>query len=672
MNLKRISAILMIVAIVLSLAGCNYIGRPSGAANNSEDISSMLKNLLIIPSFNVQEAPEGDPKYEYTGPDLVPMPDEPDNEPEPEPQPDPDPVYTPFTSTFDSVTLLSKIDELVQAVKAANGPANSATGVSDELLNGRAIKIMVPDNFPIEEENEAVQALAEQYGCSVNVRRAGTGSTYVANCRKAALSGDKVDLMYVDNSIWGDVHTFTQPIQNFINMELGDEVDTYTSAYSKKFFVQDTLDASIINYHVAAGMGAPYLLIYNKDNLKAATLAQETTLNAEGGKITLREIKVTDPVEMYTNGTWGVNAFTAMLQASTEGSNVGIASEIDRLDGLDIWYGMEDFAGFRINSATGVANLAAQEELTPVNKSVDIIQNWYWNLKGEDQKNYLGSFAPADDYSDEIVFEKLFNSYNGNDAIKSFSFVGGDLQDLAAIDKMAEATGNEWEYVAYPYGETYEDTYRAMTEEEFTAAMAAEGEEEEKLATPVAGWVGGFAVMKTCQNPSVALRVGEEYVKIWKAEYEAPYLKLMSEDQLARYKDMKSNIGVSFVRAWTEKAADVNAAYPGYSKYFYSFNYAGGDSVSGSSMKYLDPDKFSTDRSYYLGLIHFDNNAELVVAPMYHKNQVNTIYNPDIQTSWSGFMDGQPSSVVETGKDTGSIARILNATLMPGTVLFAE
>ena len=666
MNLKRISAILMIVAVVLSLAGCNYVGRPSGAANNSEDISSMLKNLLVITKYNYEEPPAAKDEYEYIGPELTPMDDTP--APEPEPEPDPDPVYTPFTSTFDSTTLLSKIDELVQAVKAASGPVNSATGVSDELLNGRTVKIMVPDNFPIEDENEAVKALAEQYGCSVNVRRAGTGSTYVANCRKAALSGDKIDLMYVDNSIWGDVHTFTQPIQNFINMELGDQMDTYTSAYSKKFYVQDALDSSTVNYFVAAGMGSPYLLTYNKDNLKSATLAQETVLTAENEKISLREIKVTDPVEMYNNGTWGVNAFTAMLQASTKGSNVGIASEIDRLDGLDIWYGMEDFEGFLINSTTGVANLAAQEEITPVNQSVDVIQNWYWNLKGEDQKNYIGSFASADDYSDEIVYEKLFNSYNGNDAIKSFSFVGCDLQDLAAIDKLAEATGNEWEYVAYPYGETYEDTYRAMSEEEFTAAWTSESEDD-KLSAPVAGWVGGFAVMKTCQNPSVALRVGEEYVKIWKAEYEAPYLELMNDEQVARYQDMKSKIGVSFVRAWAEKAADVNEAYPGYSKYFYSFSFEGVN-VSGGSMHTLDPDAFSTERSYYLGLIHFDNNAELVVAPMYHKDQAHTIYSPEIQTSWSGFMDGQPSSVIESGKDTGSIVRILNATLMPATVLF--
>ena len=115
MNLKRISAILMIIAVVLSFAGCNYIGRPSGAANNSEDISSMLRNLLIIPSFNYEEAPDGEPEYEYVGPELVPMPEEPDDEPS---DSQPDPVYTPFTSTYDSTALLSKIDELVQAAKA--------------------------------------------------------------------------------------------------------------------------------------------------------------------------------------------------------------------------------------------------------------------------------------------------------------------------------------------------------------------------------------------------------------------------------------------------------------------------------------------------------------------------------------------------------------------------
>ena len=661
MKLRRILAVLMIAVTVVGLAGCNYIARPYGAANNGEDISSVLKNLLIIPKYEYEAPPEAEIEYDYTGEELIPLPD-----------PEPDPILTPFTSTYDPEEHLTKIDELIKAVKAANGPANSATGVSDELLSGRTVKILVPDDFPIEEENEAVKAMVEQYGCAVIVRRVGTGSTYVANCRKAVLSGDNVDLMYVDNSIWGDVHPFTQPIQNFVDLELGDKMNTYSSSYSEKFNVPDALDSSVINYYVAAGMGSPYLLVYNKDNIKAATLEANTIVLEEGTddeeKVDLREVKVTDPVEMYKNGTWGVNAFTAMLKASTKGTNVGLASEIDRLDGLDIWYGMEDSAGFVINSTTGKAVLA-EEEITPVNKGINVIQNWYWSDKGTDGKNYIASFQKSKEYADDTVFEKLFNNYTGADAVKSFSFVGCDLQDLGAVDHWAEATGSSYDFVAYPYGETYENTYRAMSEEEFTAAFTSE---EEELATPVAGWAGGFAVMKTCQNPSVALRVGEEYVKIWKAENETPYTDLMTDEQLARYNDMKSNVGISFVRAWAEKAADINEAYPGYAEYMHSYpwNYEGG-SVSGGTMHTQSPDAFSTNRAYYTALTLFEGDASLVTAPMYHKNDGTAVYNPKVQTTWGGFMNGQVSAVVDTGKDSGSMTRILNESLAPSLVLFS-
>ena len=661
MKLRRILAVLMITVTVIGLAGCNYIARPSGAANNGEDISSVLKNLLIIPKYEYEAPPEADIEYDYTGDELIPLPD-----------PEPDPILTPFTSTYDPEEHLTKIDELIKAVKAANGPANSATGVSDELLNGRTVKILVPDDFPIDEENEAVKAMVEQYGCAVIVRRVGTGSTYVANCRKAVLSGDNVDLMYVDNSIWGDIHPFTQPIQNFVDLELGDKMNTFSASYSEKFYVQDALDANTVNYYVAAGMGSPYLLVYNKDNIKAATLAANTIVLDEGTddeeKVDLREVKVTDPVEMYKNGTWGVNAFTAMLKASTSGTRIGLASEIDRLDGLDIWYGMEDSAGFIINSTTGKATLA-EEEITPVNKGINVIQNWYWSDKGTDGKNYIASFQNSKEYEDDTVFEKLFNNYTGTDAVKSFSFVGCDLQDLGNVDHWAEATGSSYDFVAYPYGETYENTYRAMSEEEFTAAFTSE---EEELATPVAGWAGGFAVMKTCQNPSVALRVGEEYVKIWKAENETPYTDLMTDEQLARYNDMKANIGISFVRAWAEKAADVNEAYPGYSEYMhnYPWNYEG-TSVSGGTMHTQSPDAFSTNRAYYTALTLFEGDASLVTSPMYHKNDGTTVYNPKVQTTWCGFMNGQVSAVVDTGKDSGSMVRILNESLAPSLVLFS-
>jgi 23S rRNA A1618 N6-methylase RlmF len=132
---------------------------------------------------------------------------------------------------------------------------------------------------------------------------------------------------------------------------------------------------------------------------------------------------------------------------------------------------------------------------------------------------------------------------------------------------------------------------------------------------------------------------------------------------------MKANIGVSFVRAWAEKAADCNETYPGYAQYFYSFDYDG-TSVSGGSMHTKDPNVFTTNRSNYLGLVMFENNSQQVVHPMYHKDEANTIYNPAVHTSWSGFMDGQPAAKVESGKDTASVGRILQATLMPGTVLF--
>ena len=493
------------------------------------------------------------------------------------------------------------------------------------------------------------------------------GENYIAACRNAVLSGDNVDMMYVDNGIWGDIHTFTQPIDSFINFDLGNKMDTFTSAYSEKFFVQDILDPTVVNHYVAAGMGAPYLLTYNKNNVKTATLPAEK-VTIDGKEVTLREILVTDPVEMYEKGAWGINAFTAMLKASTTSSNVGLASEIDRLDGLDIWYGMEDFQGFTINSTNAKTefNAEIEEELAVVNKTVDAVQNWYWNTKGADSKSLIGAFEKESAYTDGVVYEKLLNKYTGSNGAKSYAFVGSDLQDLATLDKLSKELGGEWDFVGYPYGLTYENTYRAMSVEEFTAATEAEEGSEDEIVTPVAGWVGGFAVMKTCANPSVALRVAEEYVKIWKEDYEAPYVKLMTDAQKARYEDMKENIGVSFIRAWAEKGATVNEAYPGYSKYIYGME-AG---VNGSSMTSQDPNKFSTTRSSYLALVFFDGNPDLVTHPMYHKDETRGIYNPSVQTTWSGFMEGAPSSSAEAAKDSGSVARILNASMLPATILF--
>ncbi len=675
MKLRKILAALLVMVVLVSLAGCNYVQRPAGVANYGSDISDKLSSLLIIPDYQYED-PTTEDKNWFEEPEEKPEPpadDGNDNEPEPE---EPDPVYTPFTSTYDAEELLSKIENLISTMKVERGVANSATGVSDELLAGRAVKILVPDDFPIEEENAAVKAMAAQYGCAVHVRRVGTGSAYVAACRRAYLSGDDVDLMYVDNSIWGDVHPFTQSVNSFVNFELADQLNTFSSSFSKNFFVKDDLDETLIYYHVAAGMGAPYLLAYNKGNIKAATLAEETLVDKSGVATTLREIAVKDPVEMYNNRTWSVSALTEMLKASTVGTNVGIASKLDALEGLDIWYGMENYGGFAISANTGKATITTTANVD-YSKSADAVQSWYWTVTGAEKKNFVGAFEKASAWDDESVYEKLFNAYAGEDSVKSYSFLACELEDLLSVKDMADKTVSEWDFVAYPYGTTFETTYRALTEEEFTQKVQTEqeseaaGEEYEKeIITPVAGWAGGFAVMKTCENPSVALRVAEEYIKIWKAEHETPVLEQMTADQQARYEDMKANIGISFVRAWAEKAADVNVAYPNYANYIYGATAATGSSSAGTTITTQNPDVHASDRSYFLGLSFFDNDALLVTHAMYHKNEAKGIYDPSIHTTYSAFMEGAPSTTAEGVKDSTRVAQILNASLLPSTVLF--
>lgn len=666
MKFKKILAVLMIMVVVVSLASCNYVQRPAGVANNGSDISEKLSDLLIVTKYTYAP-PTEETEMVYVGPDL--NGEEKEEKPTvDEPTVEPDPVLNPFTSTYDANTLLTKIEDLMKTMKTERGVANSATGVSDELLSGRSVKILVPDDFPIDEENEAVKALATQYGCAINVRRVGTGSAYTAACRRAVLSGDDVDLMYVDNSSWGDVHSFTQSINNYVNFELGDELNTFSSAFSEKFYVQDDLDENLVYYHVASGIGAPYLLAYNKANIKSATLA-ESTATVSNETVTYREISVTDPVEMYNNRTWGINAFTAMLQASTSGKNVGIASKLDALNGLDIWYGMENAAGFVLSFTTGKASLSLNAAKSA---TADVVQSWYWTLTGADNKNYVGSFEKASAWTDETVYAKLFNRYNGTDAVQSYSFLACELEDFGTLYKVGEQTTSDWDFVAYPYGETYEKTYRALTEDEFKTMVENDKASEEagedfdkEVVTPVAGWAGGFAVMKTCKNPSVALRVAEEYTKIWKADNETPYLELMTEEQQARYADMKENIGISFVRAWAEKAADVSEVYSGYENYLY-----GVGASTTTNVTTLNPDAYASDRSYFMGLTYFAGNADLATHAMYHKNEANSLYSPSVHTTYSAFMEGAPNEMNDNAKDTGRVVQILNASLLPGIVLF--
>lgn len=676
MKFRKILSVVLIVMMVLTMAGCNYVGRPKGAGNNQDDISSKLKDLLIKTEYVYEPEPDDDENKEPTddgNKDDEPGDDQPGDDQPGDDQPEPDPTYTPFTSTYDPDTLLSKIDDLIKKVKEFNGAANSATGVSDELLSGRTVKILVPDNFPVDEESEAIKAMSAQYNCSVIVKRVGTGSAYVNACRRAALSGDKADLMYVDNAIWGDVHSFTQVLDSYINRDLGDQLNTYTSSYTEKFFVADAFDATLKHYYVAAGIGAPFMLAFNKTTLKAGQLAESSYIDEEGAVVPLRAMEVTDPVAMYNERTWGINAFTAMLQANTVGSNVGLASVTNSLKGLDIWYGMEDAAGFNVD---GTSTVATYTLTAGANKNVDVVQDWYWTTTGADGVNFVGDLVDASEWDAKTgsVYSKLFNTYAGTDAVQSYSFLACEVGDLVSVSEAATAAKAEWDFVAYPYGETYEDSYRALSELEFAEMVTADEEGDpndpsfiRQVYSPAAGWCGGFAVLRNCENPSVALRVGEEFVKVWKAENETPAVEKMTDEQKARYEDMKENIGVSFVRGWAEKAADINEVYPNVTKYFNDLNDFSYANILSNG---LDPEKYTNNRARILALAKFDGNADMLVAPMYNKYVSNQVYNPLVQDNWSDWAEGTPSEMSESAQDTASIMQILNASLLPTTIMF--
>ncbi|MBQ6946721.1 MAG: hypothetical protein IJN42_01630, partial [Clostridia bacterium] len=55
MKRKSFVAAILLVAMVIVLAGCNYVSRPVGAGNNAQDSSSMLDVLMQQPIKTITE-----------------------------------------------------------------------------------------------------------------------------------------------------------------------------------------------------------------------------------------------------------------------------------------------------------------------------------------------------------------------------------------------------------------------------------------------------------------------------------------------------------------------------------------------------------------------------------------------------------------------------------------
>ena len=163
-----------------------------------------------------------------------------------------------------------------------------------------------------------------------------------------------------------------------------------------------------------------------------------------------------------------------------------------------------------------------------------------------------------------------------------------------------------------------------------------------------AGWIGGFSVLKNCENPAVALRVAEEITKTWNEYYEKPILNSMTEDQQARYLKMKQNIGVSFYRSVVYNASTA------YSKY--------GSTITDR----LAP----SDVSRYQTLQLYADFEGTLTQPMYRKNTSIGSYDAALFDTWSEFYYGKIDPVDKVTQVSYSILPSLSTAFLPPSILF--
>lgn len=645
MKLKNILAGVLLFVMILALAGCNYIERPMGAKNNSQDTSSKLASLLIRTEVTPPVTDDDDGDYTApidTTPDTTPD-TEPDTEPDtaPDTEPDTEPQTEYVDTPFDiSVDVLKKIDEILDKIDDQRTEATNATGMNDELMAGRSISIFMPYDV-VENQQDVITSIGKQLNCSPSYQIKGTGYNYIMAVKNSALSGKSADLMFVDQSIWGNIQQYAQPINSLVNFDLGDKFNTFKSSFSKKFIVSDS-NIENAKYFVASGIGAPYLLAYNKANLNTSGLS--LAANEEEG---LKKVDIKDPVEMYNNKTWGISSFIEILKASTVGGNVGLASFLDDDTNLDIWMGMDNKASIGITTtelraSTSVSVLGDEALSGSVNNHMDLLQSIYWSQLGADQSNYIAAWVDKNDK--QLALEKMFNQYTGGDTISSFTFVACEVTDYPTLKSMA---GNaDWDFVAYPYGLNTENIYRSSEPDDEGLYYDDSGM---VLSTYAAGWASGFAVFKKSANASPALRFAEVFTQKWIEQYEKPLTDQMTKEQQTRYQSMKDNIGITFYRSVVETA---KFAYPYYQQEANRLN--------------------NEERSNFSGIEVYSSNNSVLTQPMYRKNEAVGNYTPMLHTTWSEYFLGKTDPDDPDVTLSGGICDILANIYLPSGMLFVQ
>ncbi len=648
-KLKNIMAALLICIMVFAMAGCNYMNRPDGAKNNSTDNNNRLAMLLekdkevFIPDNDDDDGnytpPPTTDDDEDTPPPTTDDDDDDNGNDTPPPSTDDDDDEqdlsdTPFNAPGD---VISKINEILGSISNEVVDATSSTGVKDELMTSRTVNIYLPYQL-FDGQGAAVESIAGKFNMNINANII-RGIDYVTSIKRAVLSGDKADLMYVDQESWGYSQHFTQDISNFVNFDIADKLGTFSSSLSGKFQIYNAAYGN--KYMVASGIASPYLLVYNPDNIVVPDITIPAN-DEEGAK----EIKISDPVTMFNEKTWGVSAFTELLKASTVSGRVGLASIIDDDRNLDIWMGMENNASIAIEYNSMLAQVdsgfVGREALDSVGDNMDLLQSWYWSQISNDNSNYIAQWTDASDWENTV--NKLIGTYSGYDPVNSYSFMQVDLDQYVEIKSKADAAGTELEFTAIPYG-AYTESILLASANEDGIAYDSSGVE---LRPWSAGWIGGFSVLKNCENPSVALRVAEELTTAWKTYYEAPIVATMTEEQQARYNTMKENIGISFYRSVVKNVESVYSIY-------------------GAELSERLPKE---SRNLYASLQMFSDAPGSLTQPMYRKNTSLGSYDANTFDTWSDFYYGKVDDNDSTVTLSKSILTILSAAFVPPTMLF--
>lgn len=607
MKRKSLAAVALLLVLAFILAGCNYVSRPVGAGNHASDTSSQLSVLLKQPTKTIVET---------TVENIINVPKEPETPEEPpaeEPPAEEPPAEEPITSPFQITTdVFSKIEELLKQVSDKIVDAKSATGVSDELMKGRTVYVYTP--YDISGNDDAMmKSVAGKLNMTVIVNNVNkTGAAYSAHMKKIAYSDTKADLMFVDQNTWGDIQYYTQPITPFVNFEIGDNIGSFYGAMSSNYSISDAYyesEQNICDYYVASGIGAPYLLAYNRNNLVAdGTLEQYTDPVT---MTTYSAVELQDPVKMYNSNTWGLKAMQKMLINSTVKRTVGLATVRDITANSNWWFGCDNVPAFKLNVYSKAALPSAEDDYYSVGGmsrfTLDTIQELYWTNTGANKLNVAEYIESTEK---EKAISKLFNAYIGTDNAAQYAMLGIEAKDLP--DVFAQANGADWDFVGYPYGTATENQARSITPDENGNIMVGM-DGMDVLKMPSAGWASGFAVFDRCATPAIALRFAEDYTLAWKEAYEGTFKNLLSEEQAKRYENMKKNMGVTFYTSMISHTAEMQDAHPG------ALNKITSAALSAS--------------------LEFKSTPELFTQAMYEKNTAIGTYDPKASPKWSQFFN---------------------------------